>query len=594
MVFKLNNLPLELPLEHDDSLQFSFQHMTNLDCHDQFASSHRHIPDKQPFPDGVSSGGNFKLEILDAVNSHSNSGFTTEKTSSLPEVMRSDNEIARLESSKRPFSDDENLQVSVKRTRQLDGKFSSFIGTCEEEPLIASPSDNGFKDRKDAAGLQSSNGSHGSNFSFQWFSYSTDDESWLESPVRLSFFPGYYEDYHRPVRFNRVEESKSFVFDYPLRKRVAIGEDHQAIIPVWKSKSLHDSHRDGPGASTSAGHFSTDDNLGDQWSGHCVIPTPDSTSLRLNVSLGHGKIDCYCLDEGSIRCVRQHVMEAREELRSILGHERFVELGLCDMGEDVALRWTEEEEQLFHEVVACNPTSLGKNFWDDLPQVFPSRNSKELVSYYFNVFMLRKRAEQNRSDPLNVDSDNDEWQESSNGEFGEGEDDSGVESLEDAAAQDNVVHGDGLVDIHEDAEEDYCEHEEYGIYDGVAGDKSRFSPNNQRMGLNLHDSTGEDHEVHDDSCTSYEAQHNSNDSSGGRGDVSEGDHGDLHPEYRSEGVSGMTDHDFVVDHCDPRPWDIGYFQGLDKGLDFLPTCSVIEEVFGDESWEKSREGNGVS
>ncbi|ONK60249.1 uncharacterized protein A4U43_C08F15980 [Asparagus officinalis] len=596
MVFKHN----KLPFDHDDSLQLSFQHMTELDYGDQFASSvHRYIPEKQQFADGVSTRGNFKLQNVDAVNSDGNYGFTNDKTSSLPEVMRSDDETARLESSKRPFDDDENLVVAVKRTRQLDGNFLSFGSTCEQESLIASLSDTEFKDGKDAAVSQTAKDSHGSNFCFPWFSYRTNDESRLETPVQLSFFPGYYEDYHWPVRFNRVEESESLVFNYPPRKRVAIGQGHQAIIPAWRSKSFPDSCRDGPGASTSAGHILTDDDLGDKWTGHCVMPMPESTSLSLVVSLGHSKFDCCCLDEGSIRCVRQHVMEAREELRSILGHERFVDLGLCDMGEDATLGWTEEEEQLFRDVVASNPASLGKNFWDDLPRVFPSKSSKELVSYYFNVFMLRKRAEQNRSDPLNVDSDNDEWQESDNCEFGftrkDEEDDSAVESPADVAAEDNGVVGDGLEDIHEDAEEDYCEHEDYGISaGGVGDDKSIFSSRKQHKGLHTHDSIGEDQEVHDDSCTSYEGQHNSNDSSGGRGDVLEGDHGNLHPEYRNEGVSGMTDHDLVVGHYDSKPWEIGYFHGFDKGLDFLPTCNVIEEVCGHESWEKSREGNGVS
>ena len=51
--------------------------------------------------------------------------------------------------------------------------------------------------------------------------------------------------------------------------------------------------------------------------------------------------------------------------------------------------------------------------------VFPSRTKKDIVSYYFNVFMLKVRAEQNRLDPRNIDSDDDEWQ---------GSDDSVVES----------------------------------------------------------------------------------------------------------------------------------------------------------------------
>lgn len=78
----------------------------------------------------------------------------------------------------------------------------------------------------------------------------------------------------------------------------------------------------------------------------------------------------------------------------------------------MAEKWSEEDQHLFQEVVFSNPSSAGKNFWDNLSAVYPSRTKKEIVSYYYNVFMLRRRAEQNRCDPLNIDSDDDEWKES--------------------------------------------------------------------------------------------------------------------------------------------------------------------------------------
>nr|CAD1832361.1 unnamed protein product [Ananas comosus var. bracteatus] len=160
---------------------------------------------------------------------------------------------------------------------------------------------------------------------------------------------------------------------------------------------------------------------------------PCADGLASEIRTTNSNIRCSCTEPGSIQCAKQHVMEVRENLKTALGPDRFEALGFCEMGEDVALKWTEEEERLFQEVVLSNPASLGKNFWDELPHVFSSKNSKELVSYYFNVFMLRKRAEQNRSDPMNVDSDNDEWQESDDGEFEEDEteEDSAVDSLTD-------------------------------------------------------------------------------------------------------------------------------------------------------------------
>ncbi|XP_076928656.1 uncharacterized protein LOC143592672 [Bidens hawaiensis] len=52
----------------------------------------------------------------------------------------------------------------------------------------------------------------------------------------------------------------------------------------------------------------------------------------------------------------------------------------------------------------------GKNLWQKLAETFPSRTNQEIVSYYFNVFVLQRRAEQNTFDLMNADSDDDELQ----------------------------------------------------------------------------------------------------------------------------------------------------------------------------------------
>lgn len=152
------------------------------------------------------------------------------------------------------------------------------------------------------------------------------------------------------------------------------------------------------------------DSFGAKRMANCIIPMPDpELSVYSSVKFGEGRQDCLCPDQGSFRCVRQHVKEARERLRETIGHEKFVKLGFYDMGEEVSRKWTEEEEQIFHEVVYSTPGLRGKNFWEDLSVVFLNRRKKEIVSYYFNVFMLRRRAVQNRSRFLDIDSDDDEW-----------------------------------------------------------------------------------------------------------------------------------------------------------------------------------------
>ncbi|XP_071692741.1 AT-rich interactive domain-containing protein 2-like isoform X2 [Rutidosis leptorrhynchoides] len=185
------------------------------------------------------------------------------------------------------------------------------------------------------------------------------------------------------------------------RKTIPIGPDQQADVPEYDPK-FATVYKDKGGI--------------ERFLGRCV------TTVALSVVDSDNKTYCECLDGGSIRCVQAHVKEARLRLRKCFGDEIFVEMGMVDMGEEVALMWTEEEQRLFHRVVYSNPSSIGNSFWKQLAIVFPYRTKKELVSYYFNVFILRRRAVQNRSHILDIDSDDDEWRGSYGGSFGEDDD----------------------------------------------------------------------------------------------------------------------------------------------------------------------------
>ncbi|KAJ6815467.1 uncharacterized protein M6B38_133195 [Iris pallida] len=577
----------------DDSFQHPYKHTTQVDYCGPFASAYRHIPENEVIPDRVWPGVDLKFEKMSAVSPHHKSRSALGNTADMLTIS-SNGESVRLESSKRPNNDDQSCQPGCKRTRQLDTDKPASWSNCEL-PYASVTDGEEFKIRKEPAVPEdSTKNSHGSIYSFPWFTGSTrKEDTRLEAPFRLSSFPGYYEDYHRTAGSNQCEETQSPVFDYPPRKLVSVGQNHQADVPVWRPKCRYSipGDSDSLDASTSSGKFLIDEDITEKWTEFCVIPLSDSTSLASDGLVGHGRNNCCCLDEGSVRCAKNHVSEAREKLRVTLGHERFVELGFFNMGEDVALRWNEEEEQVFHEIVMSNPASLGKNFWDVLPHAFPSHSSKELVSYYFNVFMLRKRAEQNRSDPINVDSDNDEWQESDDGEFGSTEEDndegSGVESPADEVIQN--IGGSSSVDIHEEAEAEYCDDEVYDASNGFISDKkSKFGPRVQPMNKDFQDAPDEKQDVHDHSCTSYEDQQNGAES-GGQADVLEDMHGslleddlgNLHAGYRNNSMNCSTDHGYMVGHCDPSPWESGYIRGMED-IDFLPTCNVIEEVFGHE------------
>ncbi|XP_026381187.1 uncharacterized protein LOC113275837 [Papaver somniferum] len=221
-----------------------------------------------------------------------------------------------------------------------------------------------------------------------------EKDSRLETPVKLISPPDVFETGYSPGPSVQHDEIYSFLLNSPPRKLVPVGSDHQAVIPEYVASNLV---------------IDTVDL--EKPIGTCLLPIPDSEEAVANYSsVGKGRPDdCTCSDRGAIRCVQYHISEARDKLREFIGRENYAKLGFYEMGEIVARKWTEEEQQIFQNIVYLNPVSYGKNFWTQLREAFPSRSKMELVSYYFNVFMLRKRAEQNRSYWLNDNSDDDEW-----------------------------------------------------------------------------------------------------------------------------------------------------------------------------------------
>lgn len=300
---------------------------------------------------------------------------------------------------------------------------------------------------------------------------------------------------NKPRTLIQPEDAYSCLLRLPPLKGIPIGPEYQASIPDW------------------CGGYDTSCNE-NKFLGSTIIPTPESqSSLCSDDVVGRGRTDCLCKDQGSLRCVRQHITEARDTLKGNIGREQFLALGFDNMGEVVSCKWTEEDEQLFHDVVYSNPVSLGKNFWDHLEETFPSRTNQEIVSYYFNVFVLQRRAEQNRYDPANADSDDDEWQ--------------------------------GSDSDTDEEEEELCRNEiekySLSIKDSIFNNKS--------------------YDLQEDSCTSFEFQ--------------EPETSDVKVDFSKS----WANHDFMFD-----PSDVGYFSFPKSKADFLPTGSMIEEVFGVDSW----------
>ncbi|XP_073291219.1 AT-rich interactive domain-containing protein 2-like [Primulina huaijiensis] len=124
--------------------------------------------------------------------------------------------------------------------------------------------------------------------------------------------------------------------------------------------------------------------------------------------IGRGRQEsCGCQFPGSIECVRFHVGEKRTKVKLELG-SAFYEWKFNSMGEENAISWTKQDENKFQDIVNSNRLSSEKYFWDELFKFFPRKGRAALVSYYFNVFLLRRRGQQNRNITSNIHSDDED------------------------------------------------------------------------------------------------------------------------------------------------------------------------------------------
>ncbi|GJM84687.1 hypothetical protein PR202_ga00380 [Eleusine coracana subsp. coracana] len=147
-----------------------------------------------------------------------------------------------------------------------------------------------------------------------------------------------------------------------------------------------------------------------EWTGKPSLPDEDPDALwflgdiiltpKSNVDLNDGSIGKGRQDDGdgsdsiSIACARTRVAEKRYLLKRDLG-PAFFELGFDRMGEDVALTWTSDEEMKFYNIIQKNrfPSKL----WKKLRAAFDYKSREDIVSYYYNVYLVRANAFRNRA-----------------------------------------------------------------------------------------------------------------------------------------------------------------------------------------------------
>ncbi|XP_022738055.1 AT-rich interactive domain-containing protein 2-like [Durio zibethinus] len=176
--------------------------------------------------------------------------------------------------------------------------------------------------------------------------------------------------------------------DDSFRRQVSVGPLYQAEVPEW------------------TGMVSDTDS---KWLGTREWPLKgrEHDSLAVTDPIGRGRpYSCGCQIPGSVECIRLHTAEKRMKLKLELGSV-FYRWRFDGMGEEVSLRWTAEEEKRFKYMVQLEPPSLNE-FWPNAFKFFPWKTRRDLVSYYFNVFLIRRRSYQNRVTPKSIDSDDDE------------------------------------------------------------------------------------------------------------------------------------------------------------------------------------------
>lgn len=216
---------------------------------------------------------------------------------------------------------------------------------------------------------------------------------------------------HNPTPIEKPVTTKWF--DESFKKAaVPVGPRFQAELPDWIGP---------PGKHILANKEKESD--GSKWLGTQVWPIKDEAAPPLetdaketmeDVGIGKGRPNfCHCESSGSVDCVRRHVADEKIKLQSELG-PAFREWRFDEMGEEVANKWTLQEQREFESIVKRNPLSKGKSFLKAAMASLLSHNSHSILNYYFNVHLPRRIRKETSSGFETAATDDEETWEATN------------------------------------------------------------------------------------------------------------------------------------------------------------------------------------
>ncbi|KAL0391232.1 UNVERIFIED_CONTAM: AT-rich interactive domain-containing protein 1 [Sesamum calycinum] len=188
----------------------------------------------------------------------------------------------------------------------------------------------------------------------------------------------------------------SFIIDDCVRLVVPVGPRFQVDVPSW---SLPPS-----GTGQTIGDSEWDNS---KWLGTQIWPVEGRNRKVDFIVAGKGRPEtCECAYQGSVDCVRWHIIDKRCQLQIDLG-PAFWKWKFDSMGEDVSKLWNSEEQKKFEYIVKTNSKLQGRSFIKSALECFPRHTRESIVSYYLNVYLPRRIMAQTRLGGLTVDTDDD-------------------------------------------------------------------------------------------------------------------------------------------------------------------------------------------